>query len=763
MKIDRKSLGFQVVVPSFFIVVGVFVFLLVVIDRITNIVQDDYSRFIATAAGNEASEILASKSSELTSSALMDNEVVSEAMRKSTREALTLSWSRMGHQGIIAVSDGSILNSTLPAPLTRAIADHCVPGYFTIRYSDTRYDCHTEIFPLWGWKVITVVTPAQGLMTRSKIGLLTPFMAIGCLLMSVGIYWILKRNLNRPVARMVSAIGRGEQVEATGVTELDFIGNEVNSAFRHLHEKTAALELELNERIRAEQEVRARDEHIRLLLSSTAEGIFGLDTSGRCTFCNPSVLAMLGFDSEEQLLGTEIHRLIHHTLGDGTPCPEQECKIHSAHREGKLIYEAEDVFWRSDGVSFPVEFWAHPIVKDGSIAGTVVTFIDISQRKQLEQQLLHAQKIESVGRLAGGVAHDFNNLLTPIIGYAELLKMNVQGNDPASTRVDYILKAADKARVLVQQLLSFSRKQILEMKVIDLNQVIRAFSEMLRSTIRENIDIRLELCRESHGIRADAHQIEQVIMNLAVNAQDAINGNGVITIETAQVLLDDEYCRQHGETIAGPHLMLAVTDNGCGMDSDTLGKIFEPFFTTKAVGQGTGLGLATVYGLVKQHGGNIWVYSEPGRGTTFKCYFPVVDEMPDIDMLGISKQEAFSGEKRTILLVEDNQMARELAHELLKELGFEVIVAATPAMALQLVEGISIEMLITDVVMPGMTGSELNDCLQKKYPGLKTLYMSGYTNNVIVHHGILIEGINFIQKPFAIHDFAKKVKSILNQ
>ena len=286
---------------------------------------------------------------------------------------------------------------------------------------------------------------------------------------------------------------------------------------------------------------------------------------------------------------------------------------------------------------------------------------------------------------------------------------------------------------------------------------------MLRSTIRENIDIRLELCRESHGIRADAHQIEQVIMNLAVNAQDAINGNGVITIETAQVLLDDEYCRQHGETIAGPHLMLAVTDNGCGMDSDTLGKIFEPFFTTKAVGQGTGLGLATVYGLVKQHGGNIWVYSESSRGTTFKCYFPVVDEMPDIDMLGISKQEAFSGEKRTILLVEDNQMARELAHELLKELGFEVIVAATPAMALQLVEGISIEMLITDVVMPGMTGSELNDCLQKKYPGLKTLYMSGYTNNVIVHHGILIEGINFIQKPFAIHDFAKKVKSILNQ
>ena len=762
MRIDRNSLSFKIVVPSFFVVILVFAVLLILIGRISAFVQNDYSRFIVTAAGMETQKILSSKASELTSANIMGNPVVSEAMQGSTREALALLWSRTGHHGIIALSDGSTLSSTLSPLQTRAILDRFVDGYFSLNLDDGQYYCYMETFPLWGWKVVTVIRTTQSLMTRSNINLLAPIVAVGCLLMAAGILLVLRYNLNPPIMMMVSAIGKGEEVEKTGVSELDFIGHKVNSAFRHLGEKTEALNKELQERIRIEKEVRERDEHIRLLLDFTAEGIYGVDIHGNCTFCNPSCLRMLGYTSEDQLMGANIHELIHHTRADGTPYPELECKAYAAHREKKMVYEANEIYWRLDGTQFPVEYWAHPVVKDGIITGTVVTFIDISQRKQLEEQLLHTQKLESIGRLAGGVAHDFNNLLTPIIGYSELLKRELPEDGTAAAKIRQIMKAADKARILIQQLLSFSRKQILEMKVIDINKALDSFSGILRCTIRENIELKIHLTSFSRGILADTHQIEQIIMNLVVNAQDAISGNGVITIETALVELDNDYCLQHEGTVPGGHMMLAVTDNGCGMDKLTISKVFEPFFTTKEVGQGTGLGLATVHGLVKQHGGNIWVYSEPGIGTTFKCYFPVVNEIPVAEQHETTKQVVFNGEQYTILLVEDNEMARNLAYEILKEHGLSVIVAENPMQALQMVDGVTIDLLITDVVMPGLTGAELNRRLLKLYPNLKTLYMSGYTSNVIVHHGVLAEGINFIQKPFTVNDFAKKVESVLN-
>ncbi len=762
MKIDRNSLGFKIVVPSFIIVVFVFATLLFVIGKISGFVQNDYSRFIVTAAGMETQRILSSKASELTSARLMGNPVLSNAMQASTHEALALLWSRTGHQGIIALSDNSTLSSTLSNSQTRAILDKSVAGYFSLTLEGAQYYCYMETFPLWDWKVVTVIRTTKSLMARSGTNLLAPIVAFGCLLMGAGILLILRMKFNHPIMMMVSAIGKGETIKRTGVSELDFIGIKVNSAFQDLKEKTETLNKELNERIIIEKELRERDEQIRQLLDFTSEGIYGADLNGNCTFCNPSCLRMLGYTCEKELIGANIHEMTHHTRVDGTPYPEHECKAYVAHREGKMVYEKGEVFWRHDGSQFPVEYWAHPVIKDGCITGTVVTFIDISQRRLLEEQLLQTQKIESVGRLAGGVAHDFNNLLTPIIGYSELLKRNLPEDSKDADKVGHILKAADKARILVQQLLSFSRKQILEMKVIDLNQVVDSFSEILRRTIRENIELRIHLAPTSGSILADSHQIEQIIMNLVVNAQDAITNNGIITLETGLVQLDEDYCLQHEGTVPGRHMMLAVTDNGCGMDKQTLSMIFEPFFTTKGVSHGTGLGLATVHGLVKQHGGNIWVYSEPDRGSTFKCYFPVVDEIPAVDKHETTKKVVFSGKRCTILLVEDNEMARNLAYEVLREHEFKVIVAESPMQALQMVEGVAIDLLITDVVMPGLTGPELNERLLKLYPALKTLYMSGYTSNVIVHHGVLEEGINFIQKPFTVNEFAKKIESALN-
>ena len=383
------------------------------------------------------------------------------------------------------------------------------------------------------------------------------------------------------------------------------------------------------------------------------------------------------------------------------------------------------------------------------------------EKKLLLEQLGQSQKIESIGRLAGGVAHDLNNLLTPIVGYADLLKREYSQNTHAVERIDHILSASEKAKRLVQQLLSFSRKQILDMKTIDLNQVLSSFHDILRRTIRENIDIQMHLSKETFGIRADKNQLEQIIMNLAINAQDAIEGNGKITFETAPVVLDEEYARQHVGVKPGRYFMLAVSDDGCGMDNETLSQIFEPFFTTKGVGKGSGLGLATVYGLVKQHGGNIWVYSEPGKGSIFKIYFPTVDGSPADEHEAVPEHCVISL-NRAILLVEDDEMVRHMVKDLLHNYGCTVIEAGGPKQALEKVNGQHLDLLVTDVVMPDMDGPELYRRLSAFYPELKVLYMSGYTQNVIVHNGALSEGINFIQKPFAVHDFVRKVEAIIN-
>ena len=384
-----------------------------------------------------------------------------------------------------------------------------------------------------------------------------------------------------------------------------------------------------------------------------------------------------------------------------------------------------------------------------------------AERDLLTEQLIQAQKMESIGQLAGGVAHDFNNLLTPIFGYSEFLKRDLSGNEAALAKVANILKAADKAKDLVQQLLIFSRKQALEMKVIDLSQVVAGFESILRHTIRESIEVRISLPGEPYGIRADRNKIEQVLMNLAVNAQDAISGCGSITIETAPVLLDDEYARHHAEVVPGRYLMLAVSDDGVGMDQETRQRIFEPFFTTKGVGKGTGLGLATVYGIVRQHGGNLTVYSEPGKGTTFKCYFPLVEEEPLQEEPAVQRPVTLAGKLRTVLLVEDNEMVRNFVSELLTRRGFQVLVAEDPKQALLLAKRAEFDLLITDVIMPHMTGIELFAKLAERVPGLKVLYMSGYTDNVMGQGVIPDAREHFIEKPFAINEFARMVESLL--
>ena len=496
------------------------------------------------------------------------------------------------------------------------------------------------------------------------------------------------------------------------------------------------------------------------ILENLSDAVYWTDSTGRFLYVNKAACTMRGYSREE---------LLSMTVADTDPnFPVEAWQAHmdELKRDGSRCFET--IHLTKDGRCIPVAMTVYHFDHDGvgyncAIARDITgKKEDDEEREKLEKQLIQAQKIESIGRLAGGIAHDFNNLLTPILGYSELLKRSIPADSPDSVKIDNIIKAADRARILTQQLLSFGRKQILEMKTVDMNEVVTSFYQILRRTIRENIDIQLHLTQDRIGIRADMNQLEQIIMNLAVNAQDAITGNGIITIETARVALDDEYARQHTGVTAGNYLMMAVTDNGSGMDQNTLVNIFEPFFTTKGIGEGTGLGLATVYGLLKQHDGNIWVYSEIDRGTVFKLYFPIVDEKPDACTENVSEQLMIQAVGRVILLVEDNGMVRDLAHDVLLSLGFTVHTAEGPLQAIKMSEGQHIDLLVSDVVMPDMNGPALHHRLLETHPGLKVLFMSGYTSNVIVHHGVLDKGINYIPKPFTINDLAKKVEAVLN-
>jgi CheY-like chemotaxis protein len=373
--------------------------------------------------------------------------------------------------------------------------------------------------------------------------------------------------------------------------------------------------------------------------------------------------------------------------------------------------------------------------------------------------------MEAIGRLAGGVAHDFNNLLTVIKGYAGLLlSLQADESNQQSKDIEQIMQAAEQAATLTRQLLAFSRQQPLQPKIINLNQVMAYLEKMLRRLIGEDIDLTTTLADELGQVKADPGQIEQVIMNLVVNARDAMPQGGKLTVETANVELDESYTRHYVDVMPGAYVMLAVSDTGQGMNEETQSHIFEPFFTTKAPGHGTGLGLATVHGIVKQSNGHIWVYSEPGQGTVFKIYLPRVQNPLELAQPDMPSTASLEG-KETILLVEDNEMVRQLVRQVLDKNGYRVLVAHNGEAAIQVCkqDETLIHLLVTDVIMPGgMNGYEVAKLLTSFYPAMKVLYMSGYADEAIVRHGILEKGIDFLQKPFTPKILAQKVREVLD-
>ncbi|MCB9103776.1 MAG: PAS domain-containing protein [Anaerolineales bacterium] len=393
-------------------------------------------------------------------------------------------------------------------------------------------------------------------------------------------------------------------------------------------------------------------------------------------------------------------------------------------------------------------------------------FSDITRRKHLEEQLYQAQKMEAIGRLAGGIAHDFNNLLTVITGFGEfVLQTGLEPDHPAHRDIEQIVKAGQRAAALTQQLLAFSRKQVLQPQILHLNETVGQMSKMLRRLLGENIDLIIQLAPELGMVKIDPGQMDQVLINLVVNARDAMPQGGRLTIETANIELDDAYARAQVEVIPGRYIMLAISDSGQGLDAAAQAHLFEPFFTTKERGKGTGLGLATVHGIINQSGGHIWVYSEPGQGTTFKIYLPRIDEAPQMPHRVSDPVETQPGSE-TILLVEDEMMVRDFAQRVLSDEGYTVLAARSGPEALQIVDQYhqTISLLITDVILPdGMSGPETAEILIAQRPALKVLYISGYTDNAIVHHGVLGPGVFFLEKPFTATGLLHKIREVIDR
>jgi PAS domain S-box-containing protein len=494
------------------------------------------------------------------------------------------------------------------------------------------------------------------------------------------------------------------------------------------------------------------------LLESASQAIVGVDREGRIVLANRRADEIFGYPREE-LMGQRIEMLLpesrrgHHV---------QERDEYFSHPRIRPMGTGMDLAARrKNGTEFPVEVSLSYVEAEGGVYA--IAFVsDISQRKQLEEQLVHAQKMEAVGRLAGGVAHDFNNMLTVIAGYNRMILDELSPMDPLRGYAEEVLKAADRAGALTNQLLAFSRRQIMRPRVVGVNVVLAQTEKMLNRLIGEDVELVMRLDPNAGNIKADPLHVEQAVVNLAVNARDAMPLGGRLTIETENVYLDENYARTHMGVKPGEFVLIAVSDTGHGMDAETRRRIFEPFFTTKEKGKGTGLGLATVYGMIKQTGGDIWVYSEPGSGSTFKLYFPRVSEPPSDpaeDDAGLANRAG--GE--TILMVEDEQAVRELTVRILRQLGYAILMASSGAEALEISlahEG-TIDLLLTDVVMPGMSGRHLADQLLVERPGTKVLFLSGYTENTVVHHGVLDAGVNFLPKPFSRESLAKKLRDVL--
>ncbi len=566
--------------------------------------------------------------------------------------------------------------------------------------------------------------------------------------------------------RMITKGGDYKWIFARGKTvEKDAQGNALRMLGTHM---------DITGRKQTEQQLRESEEKYRRIAENITDVVWTTDLNLNPTFISSSIQKLLGETPEEHMRRSMAEKYppvyldkIYQVLAEEL---EKENDPASDKTRARLI---EVEHYKADGSTVWVSMNISAIRdENGSLVGLQGVTRDVTERKKREQdqeklqaQLHQAQKMESVGRLAGGVAHDFNNKLAIINGYAEMAADMIDPSDPVRETIRDIHTAGQQSAGIVRQLLAFARKQTISPVQLDLNETISSMLKMLQRLIGENINLAWHPGSNLKPVKMDPSQVDQIMANLAVNARDAISDVGKLTIETKNTMVDADYCKSNPEAIPGRYVMIAVSDDGCGMEKEVKNRLFEPFFTTKEIGKGTGLGLPTIYGTVKQNNGFINVYSEPGKGTSFKLYFPSLETEESSAHAAKGTNDQVPAGTETILLVEDEKAILQMSAQMLERLGYTVQSTANPFAAVQLAKAYpeTIHLLITDVVMPEMNGRDLSSQLIQVHPGLKTLFMSGYTADVIAHHGVLDQGVQFIQKPFSLRDLAKKVREVIEQ
>ncbi|MGD0280770.1 MAG: ATP-binding protein [Dissulfurispiraceae bacterium] len=511
----------------------------------------------------------------------------------------------------------------------------------------------------------------------------------------------------------------------------------------------------------SEANLRKSHDFIKSILQTIDEAVVVIDPEFRIVTANQAYLNQVGM-TLENIIGAKCHKTSHHL---SCPCYEmgEDCSVRHTYMTGQPHTAIHTHLDKEDNNVY-VETKSFPL-KDasGNIVSAIEIIIDITEKRKLEEQLRQSQKLEAVGQLAGGIAHDFNNMLTAIMGYGSLLNNSLEKDSPLKTFVDQILASAEKSADLTRQLLAFSRKQIISPRQVNLNDLMRGMDQLLKRVIGEDIELNTVLSDHDLYVTVDPGQIEQVLMNLFTNARDAMPDGGLLSISTESVNLDEEYGKSHNIEKPGMHALISVTDSGSGMDEKTRQRIFEPFFTTKELGKGTGLGLALVYGIVKQHSGDINVYSEPGKGTTFKIYLPLTG-LPASEAI-VAEESTPEGGTETILVAEDNIEVRVLTRKVLEAFGYKVLEATDGEEAVNKFQENKdrIQLVILDVIMPNKSGKEAGDDIRKIRQDCKVLFMSGYTADVIHQKGILEEKTDFISKPVTPHDLLVKIREILDR
>ena len=544
------------------------------------------------------------------------------------------------------------------------------------------------------------------------------------------------------------ADGAALWVDATRIPLVDEDGN--------IHGVLGVYE-DITERRRTEEELRERDDTIRALVETSRDWIWSVDLDGNHTYCNPATESILGY-SPEELVGQSSLRLIH---DEDRPRAIQQMEASVAQECG---WENLQLRWRhKDGSWRNLESNAVPVLNStGAPMGFRGVDRDVTERRQLQEQLLQAQKMEAVGQLAGGVAHDFNNLLQAILGYTDLALYRLSSDDPHRHELEQVRLAADRASTLTRQLLAFSRRQVIQPVPLDLNDVIAGLMKMLRRLIGEHIQLEILPCHALNTVSADQGQIEQVLMNLCVNARDAMPQGGTLRIETHNVAASEAPVRSHPWAKGRAYVLVSVTDNGCGMEPQTVEHIFEPFYTTKGAGEGTGLGLSMVYGIVQQHNGLVQVASQAGAGTTFRIYLPASDATPRADEEPATP--VLPGGSERILIVEDDQAILDLAATILREAGYEILTASDGVEALRIVDSLvdKIDLLLLDVVMPRMGGYEVRKRVRQLIPNMRFLFASGYNAEAIRANFIENEGTQLLQKPYSRQALLLKIREVLD-